>query len=151
MYVYSLTFETLSMQNSEAYLTGIKTELQLKSELVRKSLSFMKSLEQKRGGGERSSVSTPRSSDPVRPSRQLLCSACKSIVNFIIIVWILKNLVCIIPGEIDVHGPSAVNWAESGGRGSSQQLPPLKLVNLWQRLKSGQWVIGAVVHNQSSE
>ena len=61
------------MQNSEAYLTGIKTELQLKSELVRKSLSFMKSLEQKRGGGECSSVSTPRSSDPVRPSRQLQC------------------------------------------------------------------------------
>ena len=79
------------MQNSEAYLTGIKTELQLKSELVRKSLSFMKSLEQKSGGGGCSSVSTPRSSDPVRPSRQLLCSACKSIVNFISIVWIFEE------------------------------------------------------------
>ena len=61
------------MQNSEAYLTGIKTELQLKSELVRKSLSFMKSLEQKSGEGEgegrtHSSVSALRSSDPVRPS-----------------------------------------------------------------------------------
>ena len=58
---------------------------------------------------------------------------------------------CIIPGEIDVRGPSAVNWVESGDQGPSQQLPPLKLVNLWQRLKSGQWVIGAVVHNQSSK
>jgi hypothetical protein len=61
------------MQNSEAYLTRIKTELQLKSELVRKSLSFMKSLEQKNpeeGEGEgriRSAASTFRSSDPVRP------------------------------------------------------------------------------------
>ena len=64
------------MQDSEAYLTGIKTELQLKSELVRKSLSFMKSLEQQKaakeeGGGIHSSVSGLRTSDPVR---QLLCS-----------------------------------------------------------------------------
>lgn len=57
---------------------------------------------------------------------------------------------CIIPGEIDVCGRTeSVNQAESIDQGPSQ--PPLILVKLWQRLKSGQWVIGAVVQNQSSK
>ena len=57
---------------------------------------------------------------------------------------------CIIPGEIDDRGHSdSVNRAESIDQGPSP--PPLILVKLWQRLKSGQWVIGAVVQNQSSK
>ena len=57
---------------------------------------------------------------------------------------------CIIPGEGEVHGPTrSVSQAEPSEQAPSQ--PPLKLVKLWQRLMSGQWVIGAVVQNQSSE
>jgi hypothetical protein len=61
--------------------------------------------------------------------------------------------VCIIPGEVDVRGSTAaVIWAESGDQGTcTSRPPPLKLVKLWQRLKSGQWVIGAVAQNQSSK
>ena len=57
---------------------------------------------------------------------------------------------CIIPGEGEIHGPTrSVNQVEPNEQVPSQ--PPLKLVKLWQRLMNGQWVIGAVVQNQSSE
>lgn len=72
-------------------------------------------------------------------------------MQVILLKLVFKSLVCIIPGEIDVRGPTAVNWAEPDDQAPFQQQPPLKLVKTWQRLKSGQWVIGAVVHNLSSK
>ena len=57
---------------------------------------------------------------------------------------------CIIPGEIDVLGPTDLrNQAESIDQVLYE--PPLKLMKLWQRLKNGLWLIGAIVQNRSSE
>ena len=59
----------------------------------------------------------------------------------------VQGLVCIIPGEVGVSGRSVSTDNPSQPRSQ----PPLKMVRLWQRLKGSQWVIGAVVKNQSLE
>ena len=90
MIVFSIN---LCAQKGDTYLTVIKTELQMKTELLKKSLSFLKTLERKQSNGrgekEDSQLSQPAlHSDPVRKEcyHDIVYSACSVCLPMVVLI-----------------------------------------------------------------